>query len=368
MHLVQPAPNPPVMVMPDNTTIVKPASNPPVMVMPEMYNKNKSEKTLAPTATLYSHGDPTPIEQVLLEYINRARANPKDEGIRIYNTTDPYILSNASRCGVNMKTVRDEFATYPVKPPIAFNKNIITAARLHSDWMVETGIMDHVGRNGSTFSQRMVAAGYTSTGASGENIFKDARDPWFSHLGFQIDWCNPDLGHRQNIMNFSGGAYKEMGIGVTPHSGMIAVTHDFGSQLNSFICGVVYKDNNNNNFYDIGEGLSGVTITASKGNYYAVSSTSGGYAIPVEPGTTGSVTIEAKGGALGSTVVKNAVLSGQNVKVDFTSPLPGQVSLEYPGLSAVLTQKAVTFKWFKSPGNVSDIGSNFPIMKTLRIL
>ncbi len=39
--------------------------------------------TMVRALTLYDSGDPTPEEQLLLEYINRARANPTAEGARL---------------------------------------------------------------------------------------------------------------------------------------------------------------------------------------------------------------------------------------------------------------------------------------------
>src|SRR4051812_25515154 len=44
--------------------------------------------TLVAQAT-YSHGDPTPEEQYLLELLNRARANPAAEGQRLVSLIDP---------------------------------------------------------------------------------------------------------------------------------------------------------------------------------------------------------------------------------------------------------------------------------------
>lgn len=42
-------------------------------------NKISKLKTLG-NSIVYSHGEPTDEEQLMLEYINRARANPKAEG------------------------------------------------------------------------------------------------------------------------------------------------------------------------------------------------------------------------------------------------------------------------------------------------
>lgn len=331
-----------------------PQPNPPVFVKGVANTSNsKSATALSPTAqTKYSHGDPTNGEQYILELINRARADPKAEGIRIANTTDPGVVQGFT--GIDKNQFKSAFAGYPVRPPLAFNANIITAARGHSNWMVQTGQQDHNEGNITPFD-RMNSAGYTGWSLAGENIFKDADNLWMGHCAFQIDWGTQnqiDLGHRRNIMNFDGGVYREIGIGVTQNGSRLAITEDFGNRGVNFIVGVVYKDNNSNGFYDPGEGLSGVTITPSKGTYYAVTSTSGGYAIPVQ-GVTGNVTVEASGGGLGTTVTKNISLQSENVKVDFTSPLPGQVSIASPQLGAVLKTQNVTFTWYKSTGSVS---------------
>lgn len=333
-----------------------PQPNPPVMIKGiESSSTTKSANVLSATAgTKYSHGDPTNGEQYILELINRARADPKAEGERIANSKDQDLQFAISQNGISLAQIKSEFASYPVRPPLAFHEKLILAARGHSDWMVQTGIQDHTGKNGSSPFDRMNAAGYTGWSLAGENIFKDAINLWYGHAGFQVDWGvenQKTLGHRRNIMNFDGGVYREIGIGITQHSGRYAITEDFGNRGINFIVGVAYKDNNNNGFYDPGEGLQGVTITPSKGSYYAVTSASGGYAIPVQ-GVTGTVTIEASGGGLGATVTKNVNIQGENVKVDFTSPLPGQVSLTSPLPGETIANKTVTFKWYKSPGTI----------------
>lgn len=336
-----------------------PQPNPPVLVKEKGTVANtKSANILSPTAgTKYSHGNPTDGEQYVLELINRARANPKAEGERIAASKDPDLLQAIAYWKVDINKVKADFATYPQRPPYAFNEKIINAARGHSNWMVSTNTQSHTGAGGSSPWDRMGAAGYNATQGAAENIFKDADNLWYGHCGFQIDWGpgNEGLGHRNAIMNFNGTVYREIGIGITQHGGGFAITEDFGHAGINFILGVVYKDNNNNGFYDMGEGLSGVTVTPSKGSYYAVTSSSGGYAIPVQ-GVTGSVTVEASGGGLGAIVTKNITLSGENVKVDFTSPLPGDVSLASPLPGEVIAQKSVTFKWFQSPGGISGFG------------
>lgn len=49
-----------------------------------------------------------------------------------------------------------------------------------------------------------------------------------------------------------------------------------------FVTGVVYEDLNENGFYDPGAGIGGITVTVTGSIYYAVTSASGGYAVPVD--------------------------------------------------------------------------------------
>ncbi len=100
------------------------------------------------------------------------------------------------------------------------------------------------------------------------------------------------------------------------------ITEDFGTTFTGpFLLGVVYNDMNGNNFYDLGEGVSGVTITTSSGGYYAVSSSSGGYAFPIS--TSGTITVTASGPGFGP-ITKTVTLNVANVKLDFTSQSSSQ--------------------------------------------
>ncbi|MCX7937681.1 MAG: CAP domain-containing protein [Chlorobi bacterium] len=309
-----------------------PAPNPPYGVPA---GQSQPPRLVPQAQQLYSHGDPTPEEQLLLEYINRARANPPAEGERLATTTDPDVVASYQYFGIDVNRVRTQFQSYPARPPLAFHPLLIQAARAHSRDMQQNDFQDHIGSDGSTPAQRLQRVGYGSS-AIGENVFAYARSMWHAHCGFNVDWGGDNqqtLGHRRNIMNFDGPiVYTEIGIGVIQDNnpatrvGPYIVTQNFGRGSDVYIVGVVYRDRNGNGFYDIGEGLAGVTITPSRGNYYAVTSTSGGYAIPVT-GLTGTITLTAQGG--GITASKTVTLTGTNVKVDFTqdvAPVPLPIS------------------------------------------
>ena len=53
--------------------------------------------------TQYDSGDPTPEEQLILEYINRARADPRAEGVRLRN--DAFIIAGSIGVGYPATTV-----------------------------------------------------------------------------------------------------------------------------------------------------------------------------------------------------------------------------------------------------------------------
>lgn len=307
---------------------------------------------LAPQAvptTLYSHGDPTDEEQLMLELINRARANPPAEGIRLADTSDPDVQEAMDFFKVDRAQLRADFASYPTQPPLAFNPKLLQAARGHSNDMATHDFQEHIGSDGSAPSGRINATNYIWQ-SIGENIFAYSQSVFYGHAGFLVDWGVPSLGHRQNAINFDGSnRFREVGIGIVHEGkadtqvGPLVVTQDFAEPMgnsNVFLVGVVFEDSNANDFYDPGEGRPGVTILPDKGTYYAVTSASGGYAIRIEPGT-GEVTLSVGGGGFPeqSRVV---TIGPENIKADFVSappPLPhaisGRVKLSGAGLAGV---------------------------------
>ncbi|MFZ9760275.1 MAG: CAP domain-containing protein [Candidatus Kapaibacteriota bacterium] len=334
-----------------------PETNPPHIISKSTVGSDKTPQTQK-VLVAYSHGDPTVEEQYTLELINRARANPNAEGIRLVDTPDSDVQGAINFFSISKSLVKSQFSTYPSRPPLAFHPRLIECARGHSKDMRDNNFQSHSGSNGSTMTDRINKAAYTGWSGIGENVFSYAQSMWHAHAGFNIDWGADNqvtLGHRQNIMNYTGTLFTEIGVGVLEDNnpstqvGRYIVTHNFGRRNDFYITGVAYKDNNNNGFYDMGEGLPNVKIELSKGTFFAVTSTSGGYAIPVT-GLTGSVTVTATGTGLGGVVTKTVSLQGQNVKVDITSALPGMVSLILPQNEQTEVKKDIDFSWYKSLG------------------
>jgi hypothetical protein len=272
------------------------------------------------TVSFYSHGNPTAEEQLMLELVNRARLNPTAE---------------AARFGIDLNEGITEDPISPApKQPISFNADLIQSARGHSTWMLDNDTFAHVETNGSDPGSRMAAAGYMFSGGYGygENIAWRGTTGTVQvgptvaqeHQDLFVDEGISDRGHRRNLLT---GSFREIGIGV--ESGVFAlngtgyhsvmVTQDFaisGANPGPFLVGVAYKDANKDGAYSVGEGLAGITVSPAGATFAAVSSTSGGYSIPIT-GLSGTLEVTFSGGALTRPVTKSVALTGQNVKLDF---------------------------------------------------
>lgn len=315
----------------------------------------------AAAQTQYSHGDPTPDEQYMLELINRARANPAEEGVRVIDTDDADVQSSYQYWNINKSATKAAFASYAAKPPLAFHADCIAAARRHTKDMVDNNFQGHNGTDGSDPFTRMNQAGFTGWTYAGENVGAYSSSVWFGHCGLIVDWGTQnqiDLGHRTNILNIKDYTYTECGIAITQTSGGLqsgtvgpyVITQDFGLRPGKqYIVGVVYSDKNNNKFYDPGEGLAGVRVQPASGStFYAITSTSGGYAIPYTG--SGTIAVNATGGPLGSPMSMNINAGSGNVKADFVvAPQPPAVAtLLAPSNSATKVARPVTPKWAKA--------------------
>lgn len=114
----------------------------------------------------------------------------------------------------------------------------------------------------------------------------------------------------------------------------------FGNANTVFITGVAYRDANGNGRYDSGEGIGGVQITIDRGNWSAVTSASGGYAIPIAA-NSGACQLTATGGPWHGTSA-TATVGSDSVKVDWMLPavtpvLPTQVPVPASDGPAQLT-------------------------------
>jgi uncharacterized protein YkwD len=256
---------------------------------------------------------PTAQEQLFLEELNAARANPSAYGASI---------------GVDLSGIAPS-------QPLAFNTQLIQAARDHSQDMNDHAYFNHDTPQGVNPGQRITNAGFTWT-AWGESIAAGYATPAQALQGLITDSGVSDLGHRRHLLAVDAEfvTQNQVGIGIVqggsgPYSDYYTIDTAAGTNTQPFITGVVFNDGNGNQQYDAGEGLGGVTVTVS-----GVGSTttfgSGGYGIQVAPGT---YTINVSGPGLNSPISKVVTVGASNVEVDFT-PQPGATTSAGSGPTA----------------------------------
>jgi uncharacterized protein YkwD len=251
------------------------------------------EDRLVPTGLV-----PTALDQLMLEELNAARANPTAYGQSI---------------GVDLSSVAPS-------QPLAFDPLLIAAAQGHSQDMNDNAYFDHVSPSGQDPGARITAQGYSWT-SWGESIAAGYATPASALSALIIDSGVPDLGHRVQLLAMTQvfQTQSEVGIGMVlngsgPYSDYYTIDTAEPQSGGPFLTGVVYNDANGNGQYDVGEGLGGVTI-AVQGAGSTTTWASGGYTLQLNPGT---YTVTASGGGLATPFSEVVTIGSQNVQLNIT--------------------------------------------------
>lgn len=257
---------------------------------------------------LPSASDPTPIEQLMLEELNDIRASPAAYGVTV---------------GLDLSAVAPS-------PPLAFDPRLVQAARLHSQDMNARGFFGHVNPDGMDVPGRLTTVQYPWT-SWGESV---AGSPAWSHpadvlAALIVENGVPDLDHRIQLLAMDSlhRGQTQVGIGIVedgqgPLRNYYTIDTAGPADPRPCLCGVVFQDANGNGRYDVDEGLGGTLLdVAGVGTFTAFAS--GGYTIPLNPGT---YTVTAQGGGLRQPITQTVTLGSDNVRLNFngaaTSPIP----------------------------------------------
>jgi uncharacterized protein YkwD len=251
------------------------------------------------TRELLSGFTPTPQEQLFLEELNDARANPAQYGASI---------------GVDLSGVAPA-------APLAFDTRLIASARLHSQDMNARAYFDHHTPEGIDPGTRITAAGFTWTSwgesLAGGTSFPDASSALRALIA---DNGVSDLGHRRHLLAIDPAYQNQnlVGIGIVQGgSGPLVnyYTIDTASAPNAgpFLTGTVFNDANGDGKYALGEGLGNVTITVA-GVGSTTTFDTGGYGIAVSPGT---YTVTASGAALAQPLTQVVTIGTTNYRLNF---------------------------------------------------
>ncbi len=251
------------------------------------------------TRQLLSGVPPTAVEQLLLERLIDARANPAAYGASI---------------GLDLSGVAPS-------QPLAFNPQMIQAARGHSQDMSARAYFDHDSPDGRDPGRRLSDAGFIWFGY-GESLAAGYPTPEDALRGLIIDEGVPDLGHRRHLLAIDTvfQNHTQVGVGILqggsgPWRNYYTIDSGVSGDRRAFLTGVAFSDFNSNGRYDLGEGLGGVTITVGGAGTITTFDT-GGYSMQLNAGT---YTVTASGGGLGTPITRNVTIGSQNVRVNFTS-------------------------------------------------
>jgi uncharacterized protein YkwD len=239
---------------------------------------------------------PTNAEQVFLERLNDARANPAAYGASI---------------GVDLSGVA-------ARPPLAINPLVVEAAHLHSQDMSDQNYFSHYTPQGLGPGERLTNAGFGWT-YWGESIAAMFPTPETALAGLITDAGVPTLEHRKHLLGMEDlyAVQNQVGFGVVQggagtYVNYYTVDTGLGYDTRPFITGVVYADGNGNGRYDAGEGLGGVTVNVP-GVGATTTWASGGYSIQVYPGT---YAVTASGGGLNAPVTQTVTVGAGNCRLN----------------------------------------------------
>jgi serralysin len=272
---------------------------------------------------------PDAYEQHMLELINQARMDPSGEFARLITDAGTQTAATANITSaiqffnVNLNELANQFSGLTPVAPLAWSDQLSQSATTHSQLMIANDLQSHNLPGEPGLGDRVEATGFQFQ-TIGENIFLYGEDALYSHAAFFIDWGNTATGiqsppgHRNTIMD---GAKKEIGIGViaednpNTQAGPNVITQHIGTSFTTQqkLVGVVINDADNDNFYDIGEGVSGVTVTATgaSGTFTTTTWDSGGYQLDL---ANGNYTVEFRGVNVNTTTT--VTISNNNTKLD----------------------------------------------------
>lgn len=326
-----PAPDPPVFPTmgssekdgsagDDGQPLTEPLQTEPALWLPLVFQPGTQQEWLLHKTADGAH--PSGHEQQMVWLMNRARADPAQEGVWLATSDHPHIAGPRTYFGVDLQMLQNEFAGYEAHAPAAFDRRLYEAARAHSEDLIRRDAQDHEGQ-----FERVAEAGFVMAGGRG-NVFSYVRSGIYGHAGFNIDWgsgpggMQPGRGHRMAVMSIDGD-YTNVGIAAVPEDdpqtgvGPLVVTGNYAhagqadDHYNVFLVGTVWDDGNDNGMYDPGEGVGGVTVRPDSGPYYAVTADSGGYALPMPEDGPYTISFSAPANA-----AYEVTIAGESVLLD----------------------------------------------------
>ncbi|MCA9207740.1 MAG: hypothetical protein KDA55_05255, partial [Planctomycetales bacterium] len=255
-------------------------------------------------------------EQYMHELVNWVRAHPAEASTR---------YGVALNAGLPAGTI-----TADPKPPLARNDVLREAMQGHLGDMLAQDYFDHDSLSGTSFVDRIEAAGYSGWEAAGENIAwrgsTGSMGPVFDTVESIVQGWFESAGHRQNMLRpefrEAGSSYAVGEFtweGVSYNAGMGG--QDFGTRTGQvFLTGNgCWQRLTTFDICDVTDPVVGATITAMSASANPLSTTTGPtgeYDLALPPGEWSIVV--TGGGIDGSLSLGELSIGTANVKLDFT--------------------------------------------------
>ncbi len=269
--------------------------------------------------------------------LNRARSDPPGWAEE---------MNLASRTGGDGQptTLQEVLA----KPPLAISENLVDSSLFHSNDMGANNFLSHESvTTGFLPNERVRDTGYLlpyqislegipyslpDAGNSVESLAAgygadefDFEDPVNVLMALIVDTGVDSLGHRKHLLGVGDflGASREVGVGYASYASSDfqnywTIHTGFTADLDNFLTGVVYRDDNDNQRYDPGEGLDGVTVAANSEE--TVTGFAGNWALAL---SDGPYQVECSGASFEDTARMQVELAGSSRAVDCVSGLKG---------------------------------------------
>jgi hypothetical protein len=236
---------------------------------------------------------PTSVEQLFLERVNDARANPASVG-----------------------------ANVPPVQPFAFDGRINTLTHSFTCATISNGLIGplkaRLRAGGPRFLEPHSITIGTSCGTPGfASFFPDlnAEVDAVTRILFQREQGDITLLSSYPAVRARLRNHRLIGLSFDPATGETDYLTLAPADLSPIVTGCVFRDANGNGKYDVGEGLSGVTITVN-GQQSVQDFDSGGYTIAVKK--PGPEQVTASGGGLPGPITETVQATrGHNVRLNF---------------------------------------------------